>query len=163
MTAFTVMTWNVENLFLPSADDGPDNEAIFQKKLASLAAVIDQEKPHVLALQEVGPNGALDRLQAALTHQMPHAIEGEPDQRGIRVAFLSTEQFQSSRLLRPFPDRVRPVQTKDPIFDVPITPEDESLTAVMGRGGLEVSVSIGATSVTVITAHFKSKLINYAR
>ncbi len=70
----------------------------FQQKLDSLAAVINQERPHVPALQEIGPNGALGHLQAALTHQMPHAIEGQPDRRGIRVAFLSTEQFQSTRL-----------------------------------------------------------------
>lgn len=79
------------------------------------------------------------------------------------MAFLSTETFQSSHHLRNFPDRVRPIQAKDPIFDVPATPEDEALMAVMGRGGLEVSVAPGGTSVTVITAHFKSKLINYAR
>ena len=163
MTAFTVMTWNVQNLFLPSHDDGPDDQATFQQKLASLAAVIDQERPHVLALQEVGPNGALDQLQAALTHPMPHAIEGQPDDRGIRVAFLSTEQFQSTRHLRPFPNLIRPVQAKDPIFDNPKTPNDESLTAMMGRGALEVSVAIGGTLATIITAHFKSKLISYAR
>ena len=163
MTAFTVMTWNVQNLFLPSHDDGPDDQATFQQKLVSLAAVIDQERPHVLALQEVGPNGALDHLQAALTHPMPHAIDGQPDVRGIRVAFLSTEQFQSTRHLRPFPNLIHPVQAKDPIFDNPKTPADESLTAMMGRGALEVSVSIGGTPATIITAHFKSKLISYAR
>jgi endonuclease/exonuclease/phosphatase family metal-dependent hydrolase len=65
--------------------------------------------------------------------------------------------------LQPFPNLVRPVPTKDPIFDDLNTPEDESLTARMGRGGLEVTVSIGATPVTVISAHFKSKLISYAR
>jgi endonuclease/exonuclease/phosphatase family metal-dependent hydrolase len=163
MTAFTVMTWNVQNLFLPSHNDGPDDQATFQRKLASLTAVIDQERPHVLALQEVGPNGALGHLQAALTHRMPHTIEGQPDDRGIRVAFLSTEQFQSTRHLRPFPNLIRPIQTKDPIFDNPNTPADESLTAMMGRGGLEVSVSIGGTLATILTAHFKSKLISYVR
>jgi endonuclease/exonuclease/phosphatase family metal-dependent hydrolase len=163
MTAFTLMTWNVQNLFLPSNPDGPDDQATFQQKLASLAAVIDQVQPHVLALQEVGPDGALGQLQGVLTQQMPHAIEGQPDGRGIRVAFLSTLQFQATRHLRPFPNLVRPVQTRDPIFDDPATPADESLTAMMGRGALEVSVSIGGAQVTVISAHFKSKLISYAR
>jgi endonuclease/exonuclease/phosphatase family metal-dependent hydrolase len=163
MTAFTLMTWNVQNLFLPSNPDGPDDQATFQQKLASLAGVIDQAQPHVLALQEVGPDGALGHLQAALTHQMPHAIEGQPDRRGIRVAFLSTAQLEGTRHLRPFPNLTRPVQTKDPIFDDPATPEDESLTAIMGRGALEINVSIGGTRVTVISAHFKSKLISYAR
>jgi hypothetical protein len=164
MTAFTLMTWNVQNLFLPDHEDGPDNQATFQRKLASLAALIDQEQPHVLALQEVGPDGALAQLQAALTHAMPHAVEGQPDRRGIRVAFLSTHPFLvPPRHLRPFPAPVRPVQTKDPVFDDPATPQDESLIGEMGRGGLEVNVSIGGKTVTVVTAHFKSKLINYAR
>lgn len=163
MTAFTVMTWNVQNLFLPGHPEGPVDQSTFDQKLASLAAVINQAQPHVLALQEVGPNGVLGQLQAVLTHQMPHAIEGQPDDRGIRVAFLSTIHFDASRQLRPFPDLIRPVQKKDPIFNNPATPEDESLTARMGRGGLEVTISLGGNSITVISAHFKSKLISYAR
>jgi endonuclease/exonuclease/phosphatase family metal-dependent hydrolase len=157
------MTWNVQNLFLPDHEDGPDDLATFQHKLASLGALIDQERPHVLALQEVGPDGVLAQLQSALSHQMPHAAEGQPDRRGIRVAFLSTEPFEATRHLRPFPGQVRPVQTRDPVFDDADTPQDESLTGQMGRGGLEVTVSIGGRTVTVITAHFKSKLISYAR
>lgn len=162
MTAFIVMTWNVQNLFLPGHDDGPDNLTSFQQKLASLAALIDLVQPHVLALQEIGPN-ALDSLQAALTHQMPHSREGLPDRRGIRVAFLSTLPIQSPRHIQPFPDQIRPIQSRDPVFDKPETPEDESLTDKMGRGGLEVTVRAGQTPITIITAHFKSKLITYAR
>ena len=59
MTAFTVMNWNVQNLFLPDHEDGPDDLVTFQYKLASLDALIDQERPHVLALQEVGSDDAL--------------------------------------------------------------------------------------------------------
>lgn len=84
-----VMTWNVENLFLPSDDGGPDDEAPFLQKLASLVAVIDQEAPDILALQEVGSPEALDRLQTELTHKLPHAELGDPDNPGIRVALLS--------------------------------------------------------------------------
>lgn len=163
MTALTVMTWNVENLFLPSHQSGPDTQAAFQRKIESLATVIDQAQPHILALQEVGPNGVLDHLQAALLHKMPHAIEGQPDGRGIRVAFLSTVPFQSSRHLRPFPDLIFPIQAKDPIFDHPNTLPNESLITMMGRGGLEMSVSLDGTLATILTAHFKSKLVSYAR
>src|SRR5262245_35393687 len=163
MTVFTVMTWNVQNLCLPGHPDGPVDQPTFDQKLASLAAVINQAQPHVLALQEVGPDGVLGQLQAALTHEMPHAIEGQPDEREIRVAFLSRVQFVATRHLRPFPDFIRSVQNKDPIFDNLATRQDESLTALMGREGLEVTVSIGGTRVTVISAHFKSKLITYAR
>lgn len=163
MTALKVMSWNVQNLFLPTNDEGPDDPATFQQKLGSLAAVIDHEQPDILALQEVGPDGALLQLQAALAHPMPHSIVGAPDSRGIRVAFLSTMPFTATHHLRPFPHQIRPVQTKDAIFDDPLTEIDESLTSMMGRGGLEVSVSVDGVTVTVITAHFKSKLISYAR
>src|SRR5215510_10362268 len=115
MTVFTVMTWNVQNLFLPGHPDGPVDQPTFDQKLASLAAVINQAQPHILALQEVGSGGVLGQLQAALTHKMPHAIEGEPDGREIRVAFLSTIQFSAPRDLRPFPNFIRSAQNKDPI------------------------------------------------
>ena len=163
MSALTVMTWNVQNLFLPGHESGPEDMATFEAKLASLAAVINQEQPHVLALQEIGPGGALAALQDGLNHAMPHAAVGEPDQRGIRVAFLSTEPIQSTIHLRSFPDHIRAVQTKDPIFDRPSTREDESLTDQMGRGGLEITISVGGVPITVLNAHFKSKLISYAR
>ncbi|MEJ2040280.1 MAG: endonuclease/exonuclease/phosphatase family protein [Desulfosarcinaceae bacterium] len=163
MAAFTVMTWNVQNLFLPSEETGAEGQAAFEQKLDSLAAVVDRARPDILALQEVGPNGALDRLQAALKTPMPHAIEGQPDERGIRVAVLSTRPFASSRHLRPFPELIRPVQARDPAFDDPATACNESLTALMGRGSLEVGLVFNQTPVIVITAHFKSKLISYAR
>jgi endonuclease/exonuclease/phosphatase family metal-dependent hydrolase len=167
MTTFKLMNWNVENLFLPDPSK-PESQHAFQAKLIKLAAEIDQEKPDVLALQEIGPNGALAALQQALTHSMPHAAEGDPEaggepSRAIRVAILSTKPFSAIRIISPFPDLIRPVQQKDPVFDKPGTPADESLLAAMGRSALEVVVEIGGTEVTVITAHFKSKLISYPR
>jgi hypothetical protein len=63
MGRLRVMTWNVENLFLPGHDAGPDTKEAFARKLASLAAVIDQVATDVAALQEVGPDDALARLQ----------------------------------------------------------------------------------------------------
>ena len=49
------------------------------------------------------------------------------------------------------------------VRDDPATPEDETIQSEMGRGGLEVRVSVGGTEVMVLTAHLKSKLISYAR
>jgi endonuclease/exonuclease/phosphatase family metal-dependent hydrolase len=163
MTTFTVMTWNVQNLFLPTNDSGPDNERLFARKLESLAKVINFAKPDVLALQEIGPDGALGRLQAALTHAMPHASEGQADRRGIHVATLSTVPMQSMHQVRQFPGSLRPIQIKDAALDDPQTREDETLTVRMGRGALEVVVTIDGTPVTILNAHFKSKLITYAR
>ena len=83
------MSWNVENLFDVGDADGPDTHAQFAAKTESLRAVIDAQKPHVLALQEVGSESALGRLQAALTVPMPHRVLAAPDERGIRVGFIS--------------------------------------------------------------------------
>lgn len=163
MATFTIMCWNVENLFLPEPDASAATLGRFQAKLATLSAVIDSQEPDVLALQEVGPDGALQALQDALDTPLSHALEGEPDDRGIRVAFLSRLPFTTSRTIKAFPELIRPVQASDPVFDEPATPEDESLTSAMGRGALEVTVEVDGTPVTVITAHFKSKLISYAR
>lgn len=163
MPTLKVMTWNVENLFLPDADATDQVRERFASKLANLAAVIDQEQPDLLALQEVGPDGALETLQEALGHPMPHALEGQPDGRGIRVAFLSTLPFAHTAQIQPFPELILPVQSMDPIFDDASTPEDDSLTSQMGRGALEVTVEVEGIPVTVLTTHFKSKLISYAR
>ena len=97
MASFILMCWNVENLFLPEDDASEQARSRFQAKLATLASVIDSQRPDVLALQEIGPAGALQALQAALAHLLPHALEGVPDGRGIRVAFLSRYPFSTSR------------------------------------------------------------------
>ena len=90
MTDIRVMTWNVQNLFLPGTGDAaPDSQAAFDAKISSLAAVIDAIDPAVACLQEVGPGEVLEPLQAALARPLPHRALGRPDERGIRVAILS--------------------------------------------------------------------------
>jgi exonuclease III len=59
MPSLTVMTWNVENLFLAEAEDTAQKKQRFQSKLADLAAVIEQQQPDVIPLQEIGPDGAV--------------------------------------------------------------------------------------------------------
>lgn len=127
MSSLKVMCWNVENLFLPPPDDAASQDR-FQRKLASLAVVIDGEQPDVLALQEIGPDGALQALLQALTHSMPHAFEGIPDGRGIRVAFLSKHPISRQHAIQPFPLLIRPVQAVDPVFYDPATEPDETPT-----------------------------------
>jgi endonuclease/exonuclease/phosphatase family metal-dependent hydrolase len=163
MSRVRVMTWNLENLFLPGEDGGPTTEAAFQDKLSSLAAVIDQVAPDVAAVQEIGPDPALARLQATLTHQLPHATTGDPDDRQIRVAILSAHPLANITKIRPFPTGVRAVQSKDEVFNDPTTAVDEAMTRQMGRSALGATIQVNGTPVTVVTAHFKSKLINYAR
>jgi endonuclease/exonuclease/phosphatase family metal-dependent hydrolase len=164
MGRMRLMTWNVENLFLPSQEGGPDSDEAFDRKLTSLAAVIDQAAPDVAALQEVGSAEALARLQARLTHQLPHAALGEPDDRGIRVALISGHPLAGIGQTRRFPTGVRAVQARDVVFDDPSTVAvDEAATGEVGRSALEATVEVGGVPVTVVTAHFKSKLISYAR
>jgi hypothetical protein len=55
---------------------------------------------------------------------------------------------------------VRAVQSKDEVFNDPNTAVDEALTRQMGRGALGATIQVDGT---VVTTHFKSKLINYAR
>jgi endonuclease/exonuclease/phosphatase family metal-dependent hydrolase len=161
MAALRVMTWNVQNLFLHGEKDGPKTQAAFDAKVRSLAAVIDDQKPHVLALQEIGSDGAFGALRSALSHEMPHAAVGEPDRRRIRVAFLSTRPLRSIHRLKAFPGGLKPVQVKDSALDHPDTPGDESAINEMGRGALEVTISVGGWDVTILNAHLKSKLIQY--
>src|SRR5829696_7280584 len=62
-----------------------------------------------------------------------------------------------------FPVGVVPVQSRDLIFNNPATPENEALSATLGRCVLSASVRAGDEQVTVMVAHLKSKLISYAR
>ncbi len=157
MTRLTVMTWNVQNLFLPDHEDGPDTQAAFDQKVTSLAVVIDSVRPHVLALQEIGPEGALAALHNALTHPMLHSAVGEPDRRGIRVAFLSRRVLQETNHVRPFPPGLLPIQTGDD----PEGPEGPPTMRQMARGGLEVRLRAGNRDVWILTTHMKSKLLTF--
>jgi hypothetical protein len=71
VTQFRVVTWNVENLFPVGADAGPATEAEFAK-IESLKSVIDAQNPDVVALQEVGGEQVLARLQERLMSPLPH-------------------------------------------------------------------------------------------
>jgi hypothetical protein len=74
----------LRDLFDVGDEDGPETHAQLDAKIASLAAVIDDQEPHVVGLQEIGSESAPGKLQAALTTPMPHRAIGEPDERGIR-------------------------------------------------------------------------------
>jgi endonuclease/exonuclease/phosphatase family metal-dependent hydrolase len=157
MAELRVMTWNVENLFPVGHPDGPKTQAELDAKIASLAALIDAEKPDLLAMQEVGDPDTLAELQGALTHDMPHRqLSRHPDGRGIRVAVLGARDLGDPVHVREFPSRLQAVQVGDPDAD------DEVPTLHhMGRGALQVTFEVGGRQVTVATAHLKSKLLSY--
>jgi Endonuclease/Exonuclease/phosphatase family len=81
---------NVESreFFRPGGAAGPSSEAEYEAKLASLAATIDQLKPDVLGVQEVGSPEAMADLVAKLGGDW-HTELADPDRRGIRVGLVS--------------------------------------------------------------------------
>lgn len=159
VVAFRLMTWNVQNLFPAGTPDGPPTQVAFQTKLGSLAEVIDAQQPDVLALQEVGPPEALQELQQRLSHKLPNQqLSAHPDRRGIRVAFLSHLPLQQPVQLHAFSAGLAPVQVGDP----PANPPGPAATLDhMGRGALQVTVTVDGQDLTVITAHLKSKLLTF--
>ena len=62
----TIGTWNLENLFRPGDDAGPQLQAAYQAKLTALAGTITELAPDVLAVQEVGDPEALANLAERL-------------------------------------------------------------------------------------------------
>ena len=156
MAELTVMSWNVQNLLPVGAEGGPASPDAYRAKLAAVAAVIDGVHPDVLALQEVGGDDVLADLDEACAAAFPHRVAGVPDDRGIRVALLSSRPLRGRRDTTDFPPGVLPVQWRDTTFDPPTT-------STCRRGILAATVDAGDTSVTVVTCHLKSKLISYQR
>jgi len=157
VSQFRVMTWNVENLFEVGDEDGPDTQAELKAKLESLRSVIDAQQPHVLGLQEIGSEAALGRLQAALKTPMPHRAVAEPDERGIRVAFLSRRVLHDPIQIRPFPGGLLPVQ----VGDDPPGPDGPRTMNLMGRAALQMTVRANGRDVRLIVTHLKSKLLTF--
>jgi hypothetical protein len=58
----TVMTWNVENFFIPK----PADQAAYDAKVTELANVIRTAAPDLLAVQEVGDEQSFETLRSAL-------------------------------------------------------------------------------------------------
>lgn len=159
---FTVMTWNVENLFPPGFRITPSKAVTaedYERKLDYLARRVSEVAPDVLALQEVGSRTAadtqsVDDLQARLAGALPHrALSDFPDGRGIRVALLSRIPLALVEHVSPFAaNELSPVPNwagRPPI-------------AKMGRGALAAVVEPApGVRVRVVTVHLKSKLISY--
>jgi len=147
---FTVLTWNVQNLFRPNQTATPEQQQRYQNKLTLLAQLINLKNPDVVALQEVGGLEPLMDLQQALGGYPHHDISKYPDNRGIRVAFLSKV----------------PIIAREDIVDYPMGPAltINDLTATgttpitrMSRGALRVRVQHQGIAIDIITTHLKSK------
>jgi endonuclease/exonuclease/phosphatase family protein len=105
-------TWNLENLFRPGGDSGPEDQDAYDAKLDSLTKVIVDLEPDVLAVQEVGDPEAIDDLVDRLSGGW-HTALADPDGRGIRVGLLSRLALADLDQVTEFPDRLAPVQVDD--------------------------------------------------
>lgn len=150
-----VVTWNVENLFVPGNGDGRPTPAEYATKLETLTGVIAAIAPDVLAVQEVGDEEALDDLRDSLAAATGNTwvcrSSRSPDDRGIRVAVLTTRDVLETDDVVELAPRLRPVQVDDA----------GSTVARMGRGALRVRVEADNGQLDVVTCHLKSKLLSY--
>lgn len=157
MPHFTVTTWNVENLFRPSAVAAAADVERYRQKLALLVATITQLDPDVLALEEVGGAEPLLDLQQPLAAYPHSRLSAFPDDRGIRVAYLSKHAIATHEDIVDFPPgpalQINGLNSAGNV--VPLTR--------MGRGALRIRVSVAGVTVDLITLHLKSKLLTFPR
>ncbi|SFU09823.1 Metal-dependent hydrolase, endonuclease/exonuclease/phosphatase family [Geodermatophilus amargosae] len=146
---FTVMSWNVENLFTP----GPAEQADFSAKLDALAAVIAAAEPDAVALQEVGDEAALEALRTRLGADWISVVSTHFEARHpIRVAWLSPRPLTDVADVVDLPVRLSPVTVDD----------DGTAITRLGRGGLAVTCTTETgVEVRAVTAHLKSKLLSF--
>ncbi|WP_205683667.1 endonuclease/exonuclease/phosphatase family protein, partial [Brevibacterium aurantiacum] len=146
----TLGTWNLENLFRPEEGSGPDSSTEYEKKLDSLAEIITNLGPDVLAVQEVGDPAALEDLAGKLQRTWRTAL-ADPDGRGIRVGFLSRSAVTKVEEIVDFPEGFSPVQIND----------KGEIIEQMGRLVLKVRVRKDGAMFDIVSVHLKSKLLSY--
>ena len=166
-TQFSVMTWNVENLFPPGSfisptSQSPVTEEHFNAKVKFIAGFITSldQKPDVIAFQEIGGQTnndlrSIEALQARLGGEYPHrSISQAPDGRRIRVVFLSRLDLKLPKDISAFPP--------GPLGTVPDF--GGASVAKMGRGALKVEVEprVGI-GIRLVNVHLKSKLLTFPR
>ncbi len=156
MTSFKVMTWNVENLFIPHTGAALDEIQQFALKLNLLASVIGEADPDVVAFQEVGGEEPLADLQQAFNGAYPfRAVSAFPDQRGIRVAFLSKHEITMAEDIADFPPG-----PATQIYNQSTSGQPVPLTR-LGRGALLIQVQKAGLAIYLIAVHLKSKLLTF--
>jgi endonuclease/exonuclease/phosphatase family metal-dependent hydrolase len=155
---FSVLTWNVENLFSPAPGAEAGIAERFRHKIALLRATVAAIDADVVALQEIGGDRPVAELQQALEGRYPdRRVSTLPDGRGIGVAFLSKLAIAEHEELADFPP--------GPALDIHDLDGDGRPVPVtrMGRGALRIRVSKEGFTVDVLNTHLKSKLLSYRR
>lgn len=154
--SFSVMTWNLENLFLPDdpRGSGPRDQDVYNRKLANLARTILAIMPDLIAVQEVGDPEAFAALQRRLNDRYPFSrLARKGDPRGIRNGFLSRLPLLQAQEYSEFPPEGMP----------PIPDTDGRVSNTLGRTALKATVVLSpGLLVNVMNIHLKSKLVTYA-
>ena len=155
---FTVMTWNLENFERPAANATQAARDRYSRKLKQISELMTGAGPDLVGVQEVladsndlGP-AVFDDLLAALGPQWNGCLSQRPDDRGIRVGWLSTGQLTGPADVAAYP------------HGVPATTVDDQGTMITAakRGALGVTYTRGdGLTVHALTAHLKSKLLTF--
>lgn len=155
---FTVMTWNLENFERPAAGAPEAAREQYSGKLKQISELITGAGPDLVGVQEVLAShadlapGVFDDLLAALGPGWTGCLSQRPDERGIRVGWLSTGQLTGPADVFRYPD------------GVPATKVDDQgpLISETKRGALAVTCTRGdGLTVHALTAHLKSKLLTF--
>jgi endonuclease/exonuclease/phosphatase family metal-dependent hydrolase len=155
---FTVLTWNLENLERPAANAAETARDRYSGKLKQISELITGAGPDLVGVQEVLADssdlapGVFDDLLAALGAQWNGCLSQRPDDRGIRVGWLSRGQLTN------------PTDVADYPHGVPATTVDDHGTMITAsrRGALAVTYTRGdGLTVQALTAHLKSKLLSF--
>ena len=146
---FTVMSWNVENLFAPEAGE----QEAYDAKLDALAAVVEGVGPDLLGVQEIGDPESFEALRARLGSgwhgELSTIFE---DGHAIRVGWLSPRALTNAEQVSRLPEGLRGVKVDD----------DGTRIDAMPRGALAVTATTAdGTEVRALTAHLKSKLLSF--
>jgi len=143
--SITITTWNVQNF--------SRSDPVFADKLDFIVGTLQGLGSDVVALQEILDPNALQDLANRLEF---HHFAAAPDDRGIRVAFLTREapvlpsqQIDQFRL--PPGVEVRDFATNGTVKVIPQFP----------RPALQITVAHGGGQIDVVTAHLKSKLLTF--
>ena len=155
---FTVMTWNLENFERPAADAPEAAREQYSGKLKQISELITGAGPDLVGVQEILAShddlapGVFDDLLKALGPGWTGCLSQRPDERGIRVGWLSTGQLTDPADIFRYPDGVPATKVDD---QGPPSSETK-------RGALAVTYTRGdGLTVHALAAHLKSKLLTF--
>jgi endonuclease/exonuclease/phosphatase family metal-dependent hydrolase len=143
--SITITTWNVQNF--------RHSDPVFADKLNFIVGTLQGLGSDVVALQEILDLKALQDLANRLEF---HHFAAAPDDRGIRVAFLTRDapvspplQIDQFRLAQGV--EVRDFGTNGTVKVIPGFP----------RPAFQITVGHDGGQIDVVTAHLKSKLLSF--